>query len=308
MIRLLFAILFFGLATSALAVPTDAMLDKMTKHVVKVHVAFADGSNGTGSGVVIAKDRIVTNCHVVANASNISVSVGDQTYTANAITPDWYHDVCLVTVDGLDAPIAKIGVSKNLAYEQSVFAIGYPKLSTEPSRTLGSVKELLAMDDSVVVRASSTFKRGQSGGGLFDDAGNLVGVITLKSPGKQVYYYHMPVEWVQALLDQPEQVINAKAAPAFWATKSNEWPFFMQVVHPYLTGNWTVLLSVAKNWVAQEPNNNEALFYLAAAEYAIDDRHRAEMHLKKVMTINPQHSQAKYQLARITQDATYVNR
>lgn len=304
MIKLLFAALLFGLTTSALAVPTEALLDKVTKHVVKVNVALADGSNGTGSGVVVAKGRIVTNCHVVANAASIHVSVGDQTYVANAITPDWYHDVCLLNVDGLDAPIAKIGASKNLTYEQSVFAIGFAKLSTTPSRTFGSVKELLSMDDSVIVRASSTFKRGQSGGGLFDDAGNLVGVITLKSPGKQIYYYHMPVEWVQALLDQPEQAIGTKAAPAFWAAKADKWPFFMQVVHPYLTENWTVLLSVAKNWVAQEPNNSDALFYLAAAEYAIDDRNRAEEHLKKVMAINPQHSQAKYQLARITQDAT----
>jgi serine protease Do len=302
MTRLFFAVLFFGITTSAAAVPTDELLYKITKHVVKVHVALASGGYGSGSGVVIAKDRVVTNCHVIANAAGISVSSGGQYYTATSITPDWYHDVCLVKVDGLDAPIATIGSSKTLQYEQPVFAIGYPNFSPAPISTHGYVKGLFMMDDSVIVRASSTFRLGASGGGLFNDAGHLVGVITLKSPGKHAYYYNMPVEWVQALLEQPEQEISAKSAPAFWATKADQWPFFMQVVGPYLTEDWSVLMTVATKWTIQEPNNIEAWFYLAAAEYANQDIANAEAHMKKVTAMNAQHSQAIYYLGLIAEE------
>lgn len=290
--RLLFSILLLCLTTSALAIPRSDLLNKVTKHVVKVRVALTNGSVGRGSGVVVAKDRIVTNCHVVANAASISVNAGGVSYTATSITPDWYHDICLVKVEGLNAPIVTIGKSENLEYEQSVFTVGYPNLSTTPSSTFGYVKGLLPMDDSVIIRASSTFKRGESGGGLFDDTGNLVGLITLKSPGKHAYYYNMPVKWVQALLHQPVQAVNAEPSPAFWATKADQWPLFMQVVQPYLTGDWNALMEVATKWTRGEPNNAEAWFYLAAAEYATHDTVNAEAHMRKVTAMIAQHTQA----------------
>lgn len=302
MTRLYFVLLSFAITTSALAVPTDELLYKLTKHVVKVNVALTNGSYGSGSGVVIAKDKIVTNCHVVANASGISVGVNGESYTATKITPDWYHDVCLVKVEGLNAPIATIGSSNNLKYEQPVFAIGYPNFSPAASSTFGYVKGLFPMDDSVIIRASSTFRLGASGGGVFDDVGNLVGVITLKSPGKHAYYYNMPVEWVKALLDKPEQAITTRAEPAFWAGAAEQWPFFMQVVHPYLTENWTALLTVATKWTIEEPNNSEAWFYLAAAEYSVNDIKNAEMHMRKVTAMNAYHSQAIYYLALIAEE------
>ena len=288
--------------TIAFAVPSTELLDKVTKQVVKVHVKLNNGKDGMGSGVVIAENRIVTNCHVVANASTINVRMGEKSYVANAITPDWYHDICLVKVEGLSAPVATIGNSQHLRYQQTVFAIGYPNLSTNPATSFGHVKGLLSMDDSVVVRTSSSFERGQSGGGLFDEQGNLVGIITLKSPGKNVYYYNMPVEWVEALLEKPEQSIHTTAEPAFWANASEQWPFFMQVVHPYLTKNWTRLLTIATEWTMNEPENQEAWFYLAAAEFAIHDLQNAESHMRKVMAKNANHSQAIYYLALIAEE------
>ena len=292
-----------SMAPSVQAMPSDGLLHKVSQQVVKVRVALEGGRYGTGSGVVIAKDRIVTNCHVVANALHVSITFNGISYTANAMTPDWYHDLCLVKVEGLDAPIATIGSSRHLAYEQAVFTVGYPNASPTPSNTFGSVKGLFAMDDSVVIRASSTFSLGSSGGGMFDDDGHLVGIITLKSPGKQVYYYYMPVEWVQALLDKPEEPISTPAQLTFWASQPDKWPYFMQVVQPYLTGNWVALLTVAKKWRTQEPSNHEALFYLAAAEYAVHNLSSAQVYLQQVIVANAKHSQAIYYLTLIAQES-----
>lgn len=163
--KLVIGLLYLSAITSAQALPTDLLLDQATKHVVKIHVALANGNDGSGSGVVIAKDRVVTNCHVVANATSISVSANGKAYPVSGIVPDWRHDICLVKVDDIDAPIATIGTSENLQYEQPVFAIGYPNFSTVPSSTFGHVKGLFAMDDSVIIRATSTFRLGSSGGG-----------------------------------------------------------------------------------------------------------------------------------------------
>ena len=302
MTRLLSA-LILCLALPVAAAPTNELLQRINTQVVRVHVALANGGYGVGSGVVVAKDQVVTNCHVVANATNISVVSGGESYAVSAIKPDWHHDVCIVKVEGLNAPIATIGSSKNLKYEQSVFAIGYPDFSPATCATFGFVKGLFPMDDSVIIRATSTFRQGASGGGVFDDDGNLVGVITLKSPGRNAYYYNMPVEWVQALLTKPEQAINSKSELPFWAEAQEKWPYFMRVVQPYLTEDWQALLTVATKWTELEPNSTDAWFYLAVAEYATKNSVNAEEHLRKVVAMNGQHSQAIYYLGLIAEES-----
>lgn len=196
-------LLYLGFTTSALASPTDALVRELDAQVLRVQVGLANGGYGLGSAVVVAKNQVVTNCHVVAKANSIAVINNGMPLSASAIKPDWHHDLCILKVDGLDAPVAKIGSSKNLKYEQSVFTISYPNFVAMPVNTFGVVKGLYPLDDNVIIRATSPFGLGASGGGVFDDNGNLVGVITLKSPGKAAYYYNMPAEWVQALLNTP---------------------------------------------------------------------------------------------------------
>lgn len=282
--------------------PTDQLIEKINTYVVRVHVMLQSGAYGVGSGVVVAQDQIVTNCHVIAEASNISVTVNGEAYAVSAIKPDWHHDVCILKTAGIQAPIAVMGSSKALQYGQAVFATGHPSFQTHPSTTYGLVKGLYAMDDSVIVRASSSFMPGDSGGGLFDNTGKLVGIIALKSPGRNAYYYNLAVEWVQALLDQPEQSIHTKSSPPFWAGNMENWPHFMRVVQPYMTEDWPALRQAAQQWTLKEPASSEAWFYLAVAEYGLKQLDSAETLLNKVVAMNSQHSQALYYLGLIEED------
>lgn len=300
---LFLSLLYLCSTTQSHATPSDAVVNELNAQVLRVQVELANGSFGLGSGVVVAKDQVVTNCHVVAKAKSISVVSGGASFAVSALKPDWRHDVCMLKVVGLDAPVATIGNSKTLQYEQSVFTVGYPSFVARPVNTFGVVKGLYPMDDSVVMRATSSFRLGASGGGVFDDAGNLVGLITLKSPGRNAYYYYMSVDWVKALLDAPEQSIAAKSELPFWAFSQDQWPHFMKVVHPYLTEDWDALLKVASAWTEQEPNATEAWFYLAAAEFAKKDYQAAESHLYKVVTMNDHHSQAIYYLGMIAEES-----
>jgi serine protease Do len=304
---LFIALLSLCSATSSLATPTDELVHQLNAQVLRVQVGLANGGYGLGSAVVIAKDQVITNCHVVADANNIVVVNNGAPLAVTSIKPDWLHDLCILKVENLDAPIAKIGSSKNLKYEESVFTIGYPHFQAVPSSTYGVVKGLYPMDDSVIIRATSSFGVGASGGGVFDDAGNLVGIITLKSPGKNSYYYNMPVEWVQALMQAPEQAITAKSEKPFWAVSFDKWPYFMQVVHPFLTEDWQSLMSIASKWTEAEPNTAESWFYLATAEYAAKDFDKAEAHLQKVVAMNHQHSHAIYYLGLVAEQTGQHN-
>jgi len=292
-------LLVFCAANSAWAMPTQEMLSDLNNSVLRVKVKLPNGKLGLGSAVVIAKNEVITNCHVVTDATNIAVIINGEPHAATAIKADWHHDLCMLTVENLDAPIVKLGASKNLQYEESVFTIGYPDETKQPVSTFGAVKGLFPMDDSVIIRASSSFRLGASGGGAFDDAGNLVGIITLKSRGDTAYFYYMPVEWVQALMNKPAQSLGAKSEKPFWAMDVKQRPYFMQVVQPYLSQEWKTLLQVATQWVQTEPNTAESWFYLAAAEYATKDYSHAEEHFKKVLALSNSHSQAIDYLAKI---------
>lgn len=299
-----FAILAWIVSTAAQAVPTDELVEKLNKHVLKVQVVLANGGYGVGSGVVVDTNQVVTNCHVVANARAVSVISNGESFAATALKPDWRHDVCILRVDGLTAPVAKIGSSEQLKYEQPVFTVGYPNNVPHAVSTFGYVKGLYPMDDSVIVRASSTFRMGASGGGVFDDVGNLVGIITLKSPGRNAYYYNMPVEWVKKLMRQPEQTIVSEATSLpFWAEKEEKWPFFMRVVHPMQTDDWPALLKVSSEWLQAEPNNNEAMFYQAVAQYGLKNMLVAEAEFSRVVSNNSSHSSAIYYLGLIEQES-----
>ena len=303
MTRLMIALLYMCFATYSWAMPTDELVQDISQHVVKIQVGLANGGYGLGSGVVIAKDQVVTNCHVVANAVSVTVNAKGENYAASALKPDWHHDLCILKVEGINLPIANIGSSQNLKYEQPVYSVGFAGFSPRPNATSGFVKGLYPMDDSVVVRASNTFRLGDSGGGVFDESGNLVAIITVKSPGHNAFYYNMSVEWVKRLLNQPEQSIVSTSELPFWAESEEKWPFFMRIVQPLKTENWEMLNKIAIAWHDKEPNTTEALFYRAIAEYSLKNEAKAEQYFNQVIAKNGNNSNAMYYLGLIAENA-----
>ncbi|MES2500785.1 MAG: trypsin-like peptidase domain-containing protein [Pseudomonadota bacterium] len=299
--------LLLSVASTVCAMPAEETVSELSNSVLRVKVKLPNGNVGLGSAVVIAKNEVITNCHVVTDATNVAVIVNGEPHKATAIKADWHHDLCMLTIENLDVPAVKLGASKNLQYDESFFTVGYPDETKQPVNTFGVVKGLFPMDDSVIIRATSSFRLGASGGGAFDDAGNLVGIITLKSKGDMAYYYYMPVEWVKALMNQPAQTLGMKSEKPFWAMDVKKRPYFMQVVQPYVTQEWKTLLKVATQWVETEPDTAESWFYLAAAEFATKDYNNAEAHFKKVLALNPQHSQAVDYLGKLAEKTVKTN-
>ncbi len=295
------------ISTNLHAKPSNETLQELNNSVLRVKVKLANGHLGLGSAVVISKNETVTNCHVVNNATQIDVIVNGQALKATAIKADWHHDLCLLTVENLNVPAVKLGASKSLQYHSSFFTVGYPDDTQTPVNTFGAVKSLFPMDNSVIIQASSPFKLGASGGGAFDDVGNLVGIIAVKSTGNMPNYYYLPVEWVQALMTKPAQALGAKSEKPFWAMAAIERPYFMQVVKPYIAQDWKTLLKLATFWVQAEPNTAESWFYLAAAEYANNDLDLAQTHFKKVLTLNNQHTQASEYLEKLALKLANIN-
>jgi serine protease Do len=303
-ISVLFCVVWvqFMLASSALATPSPETLQQSNAQVLRVQVKHKNGKQGLGSAVIIGQNQVVTSCHVISDALDVEVIMNGVAHVANQVKPDWHHDLCILTVANLIAPIAKIGASNNLKYEAAVFTVGYPDKTTEPVNTFGVVTGIFPLDDSVVIRATSAFRLGASGGGVFDDSGNLIGIITLKSRGTQAFYYYMPVEWVQALMQKAAQTLGTNTKKPFWAAALKQRPYFMQVVQPYVSHDWQSLQKLSLEWVKVEPKTAESWFYLAISEYETQAYDKAEEHFNKVLVLNRNHRQAIEYLQLIAED------
>ena len=262
--------------------------------VVKVHVATKNGGHGVGTGVVVAKDMVATNCHVVANAVGVKITKFGDSFTPDAMRADWKHDVCVLRFQYLDMKPVELGDSENLKYEQGIFSIGFPGGPPKPITTPGKIKALYALDGSQVIRTDASFVMGASGSPVFDSDGKLVALSTVKSPGHSAYFYNVPVKWVKALLDTPELAaletasLKADVSP-FWDAPEEQRPFFMRVVLPYQNAKWDELEKVAAEWVRKEPKSEEAHFYLGVAFENLGKTDVAKNEFAEALKLHPQH-------------------
>ncbi len=269
--------------------------------VVKVHVTTKSGGHGVGTGVVVGKDLVATNCHVVANAVGVQISKFGDSFRPDAMRADWKHDVCVMRFQYLDMKPVELGDSEHLIYEQPIFSIGFPGGPPKPITTPGKIKALYALDGSQIVRTDASFVMGASGSPVFNSAGKLIALSTVKSPGHSAYFYNVPVKWVKALIDAPElaaaETVSLKSdILPFWDAPDTERPFFMRVVLPYQNSKWDELQKTALEWVNKEPKSEEAHFYLGIAYENLNKTEAAKNEFAEVLTLHPQHPAALQEL------------
>lgn len=141
---------------------------------------------GSGSGVIISPDGyIVTNNHVIANASNLEVTLNNnKTYTAKLIGTDPSTDIALIKVDGEDdLPYVAFGDSNNVKLGEWVLAVGNPfNLTSTVTAGIISAKarDLNQFDGNPqsFIQTDAAVNRGNSGGALVNTRGELIGINT----------------------------------------------------------------------------------------------------------------------------------
>ena len=150
-------------------------------------------STGAGSGVVISKDGyIVTNNHVVEDANTITVRLIDGgEYTATLVGTDARTDLAIIKISADDLQPAILGYSSELLVGQTSIAIGNPLGELGGTVTQGIISALdreLTIDGETMslLQTDAAVNPGNSGGGLFNLYGELVGVVNAKSSGSEI--------------------------------------------------------------------------------------------------------------------------
>ena len=166
-----------------------------------------------GSGVIISTDGyIVTNNHVVDNATKLRVKLNDgRAFDARLIGTDPATDVALIKVDGEDLPTLAFGSSDALRLGEWVLAIGSP-FDLQSTITAGIVsakaRQLDVIPDDFrlesFIQTDAAVNPGNSGGALVNARGELVGINTVikSSTGSYIgYSFAVPETIVRKVVD-----------------------------------------------------------------------------------------------------------
>lgn len=267
--------------------------------IVMVTTDLPDGSNGRGSGVVVSPEYVATNCHVIANSKGVNIAKFRDGYQPIGLKANWKRDVCLLKFDPLPFKPIPMRDSQSLQYEEEVFSMSFPAGAPVPQLSYGAIKGIYPFDGSLIVRSNASFYMGSSGGALFDQHYNLIGLTTFKSPGQPAFYYSLPVEWIKELMAAPETTSLKTNDVPFWALPLEQRPYFMQVVIPYQNADWRDLKTIAGQWTGQEPASADAWYFLGLAEEGLQHYVQAEQDLKKAYDLNQRDVDAMLALSRV---------
>ncbi len=189
----------------------DSVVEITTEQVTTGSFSQQYIQKGAGSGVIISKDGyIVTNYHVIDGASKISITLRDKTE---------YTDVKVIgTYEAGDLALLKISPKKTLTYatfgDSSKIAVGdYAVVIGNPLGQLGGTVTdgiISALDREVTIdnetmnllQTNSEISPGNSGGGLFNGNGELIGIVNAKSSSSAAegIGFAIPINDVQDVL------------------------------------------------------------------------------------------------------------
>jgi tetratricopeptide (TPR) repeat protein len=266
--------------------PSEVFEDA-SRSVVVVYGLDAKGNKQSqGSGVALPGSGVATNCHVLRDTPNYSVTYRDKTYPAKIRHSDWDRDVCSLSVPGLNAKPATLGATHNLKIGQRVYAIGAPQ-GLELTLSEGIVSSLREVDSGRYIQTTTPISPGSSGGGLFDDEGRLIGLPAFYLAEGQQLNFALPVEWVKDLPGRHATQARAERSETEWLNRAiafgekQDWPAFLR--HAQL-------------WIKAQPRSLSAWFNLGVAYAETGQIVDAIEAYQQALRINPQLARTWYNL------------
>ncbi len=162
-------------------------------------------SHGAGSGVIISEDGYILTCnHVVEGASSVKVTLkNSDSYDAVLVGSDAASDLAVLKISPKEAlTYAEQGWSSNLVAGENVVAIGNPLGTLGGTVTTGIISATernISMEDGTVmtlIQTDTAINSGNSGGGLFNLAGELIGIVNAKysASGVEGLAFAIPID------------------------------------------------------------------------------------------------------------------
>lgn len=268
--------------------------------VVMIRGYNESGGLAYGSGVVVGKDEVITNCHVLRTTKQAWIARGQDAYPITSVRADAWHDLCLVTSEKLPFKIAKIGKSTTLKRGQEVAGIGHSSGSPAPLTSTGNVHGLYKGKPGNVIRTNAKFMLGASGSGLFDLDGYLVGINTFKTAGRGgSIHFALPIEWLKTLRELPVSKDLPITGKALWEEDEAKKPFYMQAAVPESRYDWPKLEQVATKWTEAEPESPDAWIALAVSQDKMEKLVLANQYYEKSLSLDSENVDVLFRIGNL---------
>jgi S1-C subfamily serine protease len=155
-------------------------------YVVAATASLADARArdvSQGSAVAVSEHLLLTNCHVVKGRELIKIVQDHTVSDAKLVAADTSADRCVLRAEGITlVPVVGVRPFADLAVGEHVFAIGAPR-GLERTLSEGLLSGLRHQPGRSLIQTSAAISPGSSGGGLFDERGNLIGITTMQVVG-----------------------------------------------------------------------------------------------------------------------------
>ena len=152
------------------------------------------GDAAQGSAVAVTETQLLTNCHIVESRPLLWIKKADKLMRAKIIRGDSQTDRCMIGVDqGILIPVQGIRNYDDLLVGEDVFTIGSPS-GLESTLGQGLISGLRRVEKQRLIQTTAQISPGSSGGGLFDQSGNLVGITTFMISDGQNLNFAIAVE------------------------------------------------------------------------------------------------------------------
>ncbi len=164
---------------------------------------------GSGSGIILSSDGYIVTCkHVVDSAETITIILNDDTeYDATLIGSDSRSDLAVLKIDADGLTPATLGDSDMLTVGEDVIAIGNPLGELRGTATSGIIsalsREVTVNNVSMsLIQTDAAISPGNSGGGLFNSSGSLIGIVNAKasSSDSEGLGFAIPVSSVKTII------------------------------------------------------------------------------------------------------------
>ena len=233
-------------ATAAQAEDAAQVFERVRGALVTIETRDERGEpESQGSGVVIAPEQVVTNCHVIEDADTIQAIRLGKSFRASLLRRDASRDLCLLGVPGLQASATPLRSRAELRVGEIVYAVGNP-LGLELSVSAGLVSALPATGEPHIY-TNAPLSPGSSGGGLFDADGRLVGITTAVFHYGQNFNLALPVDWVRELPQRGAPATQPPPTPS----PEPDWADAARALS--IAGDWSGLQTLTQRWIDSHP-------------------------------------------------------
>ena len=177
---------------------------RATPAIVSVRTATS-----LGAGFIVDKGGLIaSNMHVIAGSPKVMVTLADKREypVKQLVNGDREHDLVIMQIDAKDLPALVLGDSDAMRPGDPIVAIGHP-MGLADTVSNGLVSAVRKIDESLtVLQISAPIAPGSSGGPIFNDRGEVIGVATAIFTGGQNLNFGMPVNYVKTLLKTRDPV------------------------------------------------------------------------------------------------------